>query len=129
MATKRINDDITLAYLLKKQENESGDGYCKMPDGTLIQWGNTALTATGTMTQIGSSGIYFALFYLSFPIPFIDTDYTVNGTTRYSTGHAVPLGAMPYSASQVALYAYDFYARSNNDGQRRFFWQAVGRWK
>lgn len=69
---------------------DSGDGYCKFPDGTLIQWGSTTTSVSG-MTQIASSGIYYGQASIAFPIAFVGEPIVV-GSTKYGTGHQVPAG-------------------------------------
>lgn len=115
---------------IKQVMNNSGLDYCKMPDGTLIQWGKQTLNMSDEMTLIGTSGIYKTpVFYISFPIDFANTNYVVYGMSRYSTGHIVSLGAVPSLKGQFIAMAYDFNKRSLNDGQFLIRWQAVGRWK
>lgn len=115
------------------EPNESSggtaSGYCKMPDGTLIQWGHYTVSQEGSLTQIASSGVYYGLDYLTFPIAFYNDNYTVTGSTRYSTGHPVPIGFFSRSKSSVAISIYDFYARPMNGGNMIVRWQAIGRWK
>lgn len=120
--------------ILPQVTNESGSNsygnYCKMPDGTMIQWGNFTMNSTSEMTQIGSSGIYVSPgFNKTLPVNFVG-DYVVTGTSRYSTGHIVPLGCnMSQNADRFNVMIYDFYKRSLNDGLFVVYWQAVGRWK
>ena len=110
--------------IIEKLSNDSANGYCKFPDGTLIQWGDTTTSASG-MTQIESSGIYFGQANIAFPIEFVGEPIVV-GSTKCSTGHQVPAG---FAGSTTGAYVhyYDFYQRSGSALVIR--WVAIGRWK
>lgn len=103
---------------------DSGDGYCKFPDGTLIQWGRTTTSASG-MTLIASSGIYYGHTSIAFPIGFVGEPIVV-GSTKYATGHQVPAGFAGNTTGADVSY-YDFYQRSGSPLVIR--WVANGRWK
>lgn len=123
MATSTI-EKVTNVY----GSNANGN-YCKMPDGTLICWGDMTLNLSGEMSLVGNSGLYQTpVFNVSLPVNFVG-GYVIAGVSRYSTGHHVPLGASPSINSQFVAMAYDFYKRSLNDGNYLVRWQAVGRWK
>ena len=117
---------------IKQTTNNSGTGYCKMPDGTLIQWGRLS-GITVNLTALGNSGLYGQTYVANngivFPIAFVDSSYFVTGSFQYSTGNVFPL-AVAYTA-QATDHCFpsffDAYARSGNDG--RISWQAIGRWK
>lgn len=110
--------------------SNSNGHYIKFADGTLIQYGISVLTAPGSMSAAsGVQGLYWATFTLTLPIAFVDNDYSIIATTRYQTGHPFACGSVPASETIATIAAYDFYARPNNDGTRKFFWQAIGRWK
>ena len=112
--------------------NSSGAGYCKMPDGTLIQWGRLS-GITVNLTALGNSGLYGQTYVANngivFPIAFANSSYFVTGSFQYSTGNAFPL-SVAYNA-QATDHCFpsffDAYARSGNDG--RITWLAIGRWK
>ena len=110
--------------IIEKLSNDSANGYCKFPDGTLIQWGDTYTSASG-MTQIESSGIYFGQANIAFPIEFVGEPIVV-GSTKCSTGHQVPAG-FAGSTTGAYVYYYDFYQRSGSPLVIR--WVAIGRWK
>ena len=110
--------------IIEKLSNDSANGYCKFPDGTLIQWGSTTTSASG-MTQIASSGIYTGVTSIAFPIEFVGEPIVV-GNTKYATGHQVPAG-FTGSTTGALVYYYDFYQRSGSPLVIR--WVAIGRWK
>lgn len=112
---------------------ESGNGYCKMADGTLIQWGSVACTnpssSASTMSQVVSSGIFTGTVRLSFSENFINTSYMVTGCSKYDTGYEFPYGVITKAAANVILRLYDFHARPLNDGKMVIQYLAIGRWK
>ena len=50
---------------MEKVTNNSGSGYCKMPDGTLICYGSATVAANGYTGSV------------AYPVPFMDTDYSI----------------------------------------------------
>ena len=116
--------------IIEKLSNDSANGYCKFPDGTLIQWGSFVVNETGSLAQVASSGIYSGVTSpTSFPLPFINGDYIVTGAARYATGYSTAIGFLAYTASTWRCALYDFYQRPMNDGNFVVKWQAIGRWK
>ena len=98
---------------------ESGTNYCKMPDGTLIQWGYVVNSNTG----------YTAV---SFPVTFATDNYIFSASPRYSS-------AYPYIDYRTVSQKV-----SNSGGVVNFKpisstgsyttaaiadWLAIGRWK
>lgn len=98
--------------------------YVKFVNGLMIQWGEN--TASATLAQIASSGIYYGYFDITMPQEFYNNYYQISGISQYSTGHVVPIGYQRISTSKFRAGIYDFYARSGNI---RVAWQAIGRWK
>lgn len=88
---------------------DSGNGYCKMPDGTLIQWGLITISA----------GTYYNDVQYTFP--FYDTNYTATATTA-GDNLACSVAA---SKSTYSLRV----ARSPNTNATDANWIAIGRWK
>ena len=123
-------NNMNKAYIIGEGEkNESGLGYCKMPDGTLIQWGTDTLNVVNALSQIGTSGIYATLASFRFPISFVDTNYSFNGQVKYSTGYEVPCGFIAASGASCSVRIYDFYARPASSTLYVLDWMAIGRWK
>lgn len=106
-----------------------GSGYCKMPDGTLIQWGVATLDVTNALTQIASSGVYQGTASLSFPIAFASASYYLSGIVKYSTGYQVPCGFSANTPAIADIRIYDFYARPASSSEYKLYWFAIGRWK
>ena len=130
LTATNVQDALDELESTKADSNVSGPGYCKMPDGTLIQWGNLTLEVSGEMSQIASSGIYASpMFNVRMPLAFKDSYYVVTGIGKYSTGHNVPLSAWASGGDIFSSQVYDFYKRPLNDGLYKVRWQAIGHWK
>lgn len=93
--------------------NNSGAGYCKMPDGTLIQWG-TGTIATGTK-----------LLHIYFPQTFIDTAYGFTAIASIDgSNNVLPIGYYYNLVGDIRAYT-----QSNVSADLNLLWIAIGRWK
>lgn len=93
--------------------NESDANYCKMPDGTLIQWGEASIVAGAAKTTV------------TFPIAFINTNYTVSAIGVYTFTRVV---SFVYAAQTTTTI--DIYDSLEDVSQGETFkWLAIGRWK
>lgn len=104
--------------IMQKVTNDSGTLYCKMPDGTLIQWG----------VDGGYQSTKRRDFTINFPIPFLNVNYVVSAASQFASE------ANPYeclitvkrvSGEQCILHqvnATDVYCNA-------LMWIAIGRWK
>ena len=120
----------TTHELLEMSDFDSADGHCKMPDGTLIQWGTVTLTSGSTSTYV--SPINTATVVIQFPIPFVSTDYMVFGSGKYSTGASTPIGQniAGETLTTCSVHWWDATARAFSASiPLRVKWCAIGRWK
>lgn len=102
---------------LNALKNESGINYCKMPDGTLIEWG----------AQTGASGMA-----ISFPQPFINNSYGLSISAHYNAVTSIRciLSDSVRSTSSFSLYAYDVSTNKESTATNiPIYWTAIGRWK
>ena len=114
--------------VIQKTNVDGGTGYTKLPDGTLIQWGKYSVHS-GSFAAVSGTGIYYLNISFNFPIPFVGNPI-VTGTSRYSTGFALPVGFNNASATTAVGYAYDFSPRTPTTQVPLIIeWQAVGKWK
>jgi hypothetical protein len=105
---------------IKNYANDSDMGYCKMPDGTLIQWGVADNTADGYAE-------------ITFPQAFVNRNYAILGTPRHGPGHT----SLDYFAiisastvsSAIAYFRKATDATPDLDTTAEISWFAVGRWK
>lgn len=96
---------------IKKVMNDSGSSYCKMPDGTLICWGQSSI-ANGVWTGYGS-----------FPVAFVNTSYSVQITWVIND-------AQVHNVARIEKQTTQFGAvRIRSSGAVSFEWLAIGRWK
>ena len=101
--------------VIEKLSNDSANGYCKFPDGTLIQWGR------------GGSYVETATQYtIELPVAFADRYYSVAVT---------PTGDKPYIGSSAILDSVTtssfkvWIGNPDNVFVLGFRWIAIGRWK
>lgn len=92
--------------------NDSGAGYCKMADGTLLQWG------TGSIP----SGVYVQTDYTTFAKPFIDTNYITMITPDDDVNISNPMSANKTTTGFKC-------GRAPNTATNNYTWYAIGRWK
>lgn len=106
--------------LLAGLVNDSGAGYCKMPDGTLIQWGSTSIERNVGINE--SSAI-------TFPIPYLSTTTPLIFTTFNTRAYAPYLSSNPSEVfyNQFKIVLVNSNATAYSDGTVN--WLAVGRWK
>ena len=89
--------------------NQSGTSYCKLPDGTLIQWGHTAvggLTQQVTMTE-----------------EFVDTSYKVLVTLVANSNTATNVTAITNSTKGKFSLGVNIAPSGGAN------WLAIGKWK
>lgn len=107
--------------------NTNGN-YCKLANGTLIQWGTMTVTS-GSFSAVVSPIYYYSITH-DLPMAFTGASYTVSGASRFSTGHSVAIGGYPSSASKVIIHCFDYYSRSMSASAALVVrWMAIGKWK
>lgn len=89
--------------------NQSGTSYCKLPDGTLIQWGHTAV---GGLTQ-----------QVTMPTSFKDTTYTVRLTLIANSNTATNVTSI--SRPNADKFAFGVNVLPSGGAE----WIAIGKWK
>lgn len=105
---------------VKQVTNNSGSGYCKMPDGTLIQWGTVSNFKSGDKVL--------------FPIRFHDNTYRVSITPNYNTSTTIQCtygvtGGGKYTDG-FTIYAWDTVTNTASTQSNLVVdWIAIGRWK
>lgn len=104
---------------IKQVTNNSGSNYCKMPDGTLIQWGVIGGYQSAKRRDLT----------VNFPISFLNTDaYQVFVTSMFSS-ESTPyecLGIVKHvSASQCIIHQVN----ATDNYSNTIAWLAIGRWK
>ena len=102
------------------KDGQSGAGYTKLPDGTLIQWGTFTFTNEIAANDTGVEGV-------GFPVAFFSTAYaasvTVNGTSVPAQRTA---GVGTKATTWMNINAQENYGAAWTP---YVDWVAVGRWK
>lgn len=98
--------------------NDSGTDYCKMPDGTLIQWGSASIER-----KVGINETPFITFSIPFTIsPMVFTNFQTRAYAPYLSTNVSDVYAEKFKIILVNSDTYDY-----NNGA--VTWLAVGRWK
>lgn len=113
----------TVSGALNGLQNESATGYCKMPDGTAIAWGNVSgLTFSSESIKEGTVTLPFA--FVSGNVH--TTPYnTSNQNYMFFCGASLQGGAGDTLAWTLATITGNPISIAN----RGFAWLAIGRWK
>ena len=106
--------------------NTSGSGYCKMPDGTLIQWGtinvdNVAINnAWGNIYESAqiSAGVTFPIRFIEDPVVVALAQTTPTSWLENITNGKSNIGSF-----------YLLRGTSNSGVSGAVYWTAIGRWK
>lgn len=109
---------------IEKVTNDSGTNsngnYCKMPDGTLIQWGANENLQSGNA--------------IMFPMRFFNNNYIVSITSRYNTASTLrcTYGVTGSNKYTDAFYVYVWDTETGGISTQNNIaveWIAIGRWK
>ena len=94
------------------------NGYCKFPNGLLIQWGFASNSTAGNLTAY-------------FPLSFYDSNYSITTTIETVSSEQSVYTATPYAKYSSYFSVRRRYATGteNGDTARSFTWIAIGRWK
>ena len=107
----------------------SGDGYCKLPDGTLIQWGSISLS---NFTQANP---YILIAEILFPLPFLNSNVKVIPTLALSENTGAEISTNCKYRSTYSNGTGGTVSIQNGSGQitdsqyMSLDWIAIGRWK
>lgn len=104
---------------ITKVMNDSRSGYCKMPDGTLICYGNVMMPSDGT------ASITFATSFINDSYGFTTTYETLNGNVAGAIGTIKAYNI--YTTGITVTIAGEMPSAFVN--RLRVSYVAVGRWK
>lgn len=109
---------LRMNSIIQQQTNNSGSNYCKMPDGTLIQWGTKKITPTMSGGIFGYTGGVT----VTFDIPF-NSHVTVIASPYENAGY--------WNAGVTSLSLNSFFLTlaGNSQTEHEAYWIAIGRWK
>ena len=105
---------------IERIENENGTAI-KFSDGSMLQYGTLNNNSTGSPT-------------IDFPIDFINNNYNVQLTNRYSSGGGavatqIVLTAHYAGTGACLVYFRDLSGSAVTNTDVMVNWQAIGRWK
>ena len=116
----------TITKVLNESSGNSTSGYCKMPDGTLIQWGRINVSGVAIQNTWGSlfesasqpSGVTFAIPFVEYP--------SCSATANLSP--SAWLEGLSTSKTGISNY---FLVRPTSvaSATGHIDWIAIGRWK
>lgn len=109
------NVDNVRQYSANNPPNESGAGYCKMPDGTLLCWGSAPITRNAGVNTV----------QVTFPKTFAANP---NVFLSYPTGRPELWPCSAYGANPTSA-TLTLYTESGASGDATIYYMAVGRWK
>ena len=104
-------------------DSQTGIHWCKMPDGTLIQWGK--------LTGINFSNATMVEGEISLPVSYNGTGYSVTANAA-STSNNDYIMRVACNASSANKFAWTMGSGSGSAitvNNRQINWIAVGRWK
>ena len=104
--------------VIQQQTNDSSAGYCKMPDGTLIQWG---IIAVAREKGINTSDL------INYLIPFIDFPRTF--ASMNTSAYAPYLRVFPGESTKSTLRVTVLNEGDTAFAEAYASWLAIGRWK
>lgn len=122
MATKSIRLSNGTDTLLPESA-QSGSGYCKMADGTLMQWGYSIFPAQAVGNQYLS--VTFPVAFTARPAVTVSPHDTLNFYTYMSNLTVSATSGYVTNGTTLWLYA----KRLNASAAWGVSWIAVGRWK
>ena len=99
--------------IINQVTNNSNASFCKMPDGTLIQWAEKSIPNRSSKTTITS------------PIPFVNTIYGISVIGNYNSARNVSLVYANQTNSHFDIHR----STQENDYDQAFRYIAIGRWK
>lgn len=116
--------DTDLQDQINALKNTSASGYCKMPDGTLMQWGVLSVFAQ-------SGDVISGTVQLNSALPFVNTAYTVILTPqRNCIAYLTSPIAESNSGGNVTRTTTSFaIVAKGTNANISVSWLAVGRWK
>lgn len=110
--------------VIEKLSNDSANGYCKFPDGTLMCWGTFSGESYATQQQ---GSLYVAVLSLSITFPVAFSAKPVVMFSPSGNPYSIPVSGVAYSTTGITQLAL---ARPNSgDIYPEFSWFAIGRWK
>ena len=116
-------ETVMTEYSFAENIPESGSGYTKQPDGTLIQWGIVSGLSFAAQNIISGTE--------NLPVSFANTSYIVQASA-ITTGvnqYLFRCGAYPNTTAKFDWVLGSGDSSNITISNRAFTWTAIGRWK
>ena len=106
---------------IEKVSTTGGAGYVKLPDGTMIQWGeiyspSIAANSSGTAT-------------ITFPVPFADATYVLMTQVVKTSIPALRSACIADTGKTVSSASINLQNNYGAASSLTVWWSAYGRWK
>ena len=105
---------------IKQVTNNSGANYCKMPDGTLIQWGTFSSALDIAANTTGEDTI-------TFPTSFASFDFVPIFSVQSGAPAARQVGVKSRTSASVSVFIQNIF--TGTWSHPTIYWIAIGRWK
>ena len=92
---------------------DSGTNYCKMSDGTLIQWGEAIIPIESPSITV------------TFPLPFFSANYSITAMGVFTFTRDIDFVYAAQTTTKIDIY----HGAADLTHAVGFKWMAVGRWK
>ena len=93
--------------------NDSGANYCKMPDGTLIQWGEASIQTGDAKTTV------------TLPLAFVNVNYAIMAMGDYTFTRDIDFVYGAQTTTAIDIY----HGNPDITHTVTFKWVTIGRWK
>ena len=112
--------NLRMNSTIQQQTNNSGSGYCKFLDGTLIQWGSGNI---GVETES-------AVFNINFPIPFSGnpTGFICPAASTSDRNNFFIFACYNEETTKMTAKGWRL-GGTIQPANPAYRWQAIGRWK
>lgn len=111
--------------IIQKVIPDSGTNYCKMPDGTLIQWGYS--NPSYANANIALSSVTFPIAFTAQPVVSLTVGDAQN--TAQELAANVKIGSITASKFDISYQDPASQFRSDGSYIKPIYWLAIGRWK
>lgn len=107
--------------MIKPSTNNSDSGYCKMPDGTALAWGNVGqITFSNELLKEGTINLPFSFVSgYAYAVPYNTSNFAL----------MLWVGASLQNRNQLAWSLATVSQEAISVTNRGFGWLVIGRWK
>lgn len=111
---------------IQKVMNDSDNGYCKMPDGTLICWGE--FTTNRSQYSVTANGAMYAAT-TDVNISFAKEFFSTPSLSMLCKDNSCPIMYCSATASKIVIMQVQRHVNSGPPDGATWSYIAIGRWK